>query len=514
MIYSYHSFILPFTCIYEGNIYELFDNNNADNIWKYVDKSVESNSLREINIESIYENKGYYDAYKFFNEAGRNLVFSDSKTKNSHNYGLRNEYLSGLKYYIKYGNSKKEVYELNIHKITLKFFETGVSVFILECANESYRTIEDVKRINEYGRRLAYPYWPEKGGFCHKCAFSLKIGYSDERDELSSDYFLDELISKKIQVVSLAYVSKIVRELLNRNGSGYIFRGKTVSSAKEIQMKTLLEEKMFVASFICDKNYCQKLYDNLLKNNGNFSEDIKDNIIELLRVDLPGECSIGNKEERDIFLKDHLYLTSFSEKDKKIMAVTDQAYVKIVPSPDYEEGYFKNVYLPLLLIPLVQRNTIEIFHQKIMELTNSASEKVNLSIVRRIINVQNKYVIFRNQFMPGLVTAQKEGKYLYSKLQSELAIPEENKVLESQVGKLFELANTNQSYAFSKWGLSLSLTSLTISFISFLNTAQSISKIGFENYSGIPVVLLTISIILVIIFSIIFGVFSRKRGNR
>jgi hypothetical protein len=116
--------------------------------------------------------------------------------------------------------------------------------------------------------------------------------------------------------------------------------------------------------------------------------------------------------------------------------------------------------------------------------------------------------------MPGLVTAQKEGKYLYSKLQSELAIPEENKVLESQVGKLFELANTNQSYAFSKWGLSLSLTSLTISFISFLNTAQSISKIGFENYSGIPVVLLTISIILVIIFSIIFGVFSRKRGNR
>ena len=504
-VYSYHTFILPFVCEGKRDIYELFDNQAEGNIWENTDEKVELNSLRTVSYEDIDEKKGYYDAYKFFNEAGRNLVFSDEKVNNVRNYEIKKEVLNGVHYVI--GTPSKE-YSLPIKKISLKIYNTDINILVIECKNSDYRTIDDVKRINEYGRRLGLPFWPGPEKKYCKCADYLRITKLDGSEPLAFDNFLKDIEGQNI---SLAYISKIVRMLLDKNGSGYTFRGKSAENEYEIQMRTLLEEKMFVASFVCDERVCKELYSDFKKENDKFSASAKKNLLELMRVDLPGECSIGNEQELDLYIKEHVYMTSFSEDSKKLMMVTDQAYIKLAPDPGYEEGYFENAYVPLILIPIVQRNSIESFHLKIQELTELAQKKINMLVIRRIMNVQQKYVMFRNQFLPGIVTAQKEGKYLYSKLQMELCVSDENKVLEGQVGKLFEQASINQSYAFSKWGLTLSLTSLTLSAASFINTAHNISKIGFSEYNGIWVILITLSVVLTIVSVIIFGFFNSRR---
>lgn len=493
-VYSYHSFVLPFMCISRNvSIASVLENDLPDNIWKNYDIGIDDNSQRVICIDSIVSEKGYYDAYKFFNECGRNLVFRDTISENVKTFVIDMDKLKKLRYII--GAYDRE-YSLPILQISIKCYETDIVALAILCKNEKYRSIEDVKRINEYGRRLGLPYWPTDNLMCHKCASYLRIK-DDDGKIWSEDNFLNNYNNGKNKEVSLSYVSTVIRGLLNRNGQGYRFRGKAVSGKKEIQLKTLLDEKMYVAALVCDGNYCRQLYNDYSMNGCEFSYETQKDLLELIRVDLPGECSVPNMREIKNTLKNSLYLSSFSEGSEKLMAVSEQSYIKLIPEYDYDVSYFINSYLPLIMIPIVQKYSIIHFQQRIMEITHIAKEHINTGVLGKIMDLQKRYVVFQNQFMPESVTAQKEGSFLYSKMRKELHIPEEKATLECQVGKLFELANINQGYIFSKGALAISVTAIIFTFFTFLVTAIQLSAIDPMNYKGWPAIILTVcSIVL------------------
>lgn len=509
-------------------VYEVFANQNPDNIWTLMDGIVADNAQRMIAFDQMGNGKPYYDSYRFFNEAGRNLIFSNRKVSNVRNYEVKSDILAGLQYVIGTGRTDCEnEYRLPISRLFLKFYQTGTAILIIQCSNAQYRSIDDVKRINEYGRRLGLPYWPEEGTQCEKCASYLRIVGGDGSLVLAEENFLSNFETRPDGIsdrasrlqernppttpdVSLAYVSTIVRMLLDRNGSGYRFRGKPVSEKKQIQMKLLLDDKMYVAAFVCDGEFCRSLYRDFECGNRKFSPDMKRQLLELLRVDLPGKCSVSNEEEQDELIASHLYMTSFSEKEPKLMCVTDQSYIKLVPTHDYEEGYYDSAYVPLIVIPIVQRNSIALFQQKIMDMSAGVQSRFRASDINLIMDLQ-QYVGFQNRFLQKTLTPQKEGRFLYEKLQAELDVEAENIVLDMQISKLFELANISQGYAFNKWALVLSLAAMITSCFAYILTAQDLSEISLRNFRGGWIIVATIIIVLLSVLFVLLVIFRERR---
>lgn len=502
-VYSYHCFILPFMCVSKGiELCSVLNNKNPNNIWKSTDLNIRNNSLRVIRCDKISQSKGYYDAYKFFNECGRNLVFRDDDSDNVRCFEIRQDILHGLQYII--GAFSKE-YRLPILQISVRYYETDIAVMTIICKNEDYCTIDDCKQINEYGRRLGFPYWPSDDSGGMKCASCLRIENCITGRVLSSDNFLKITDNSENSDISLSYVSTVIRGLLDCNGLGYRFRAKAVSDKKEIQLKTLLDEKMFVASLICDRNYCSALCSDYVQNENNFTDKTMRDLLELIRVDLPGKCSVPNKKEMSEYLNEHLYLTVFSEGNEKLMAVTDQSCVKLVPEPDYEISFFLHSYIPLITIPIVQKYSIIRFQQRIMAFSNHKKKYINSILPREIMTLQQKYVNFQNQFMPESVTAQMEGSFLYRKLRTVLCVKEENDYLSSQIGKLFELASIHQGNILNKGGLSISLIAIVFTVFSYFLTSVELSNIDIHTYGGWPALFVTGLIILFVVLIVMIA---------
>ena len=98
------------------------------------------------------------------NEADKNAVV--------HNYSLKPELLRNkATYTIEKDN---HCFVMKMNGIHLKIFNTGVAVMIFEMENDVHRSIEEVKLINEYGRRIATPFLPDDSGL-YLCADCITI---------------------------------------------------------------------------------------------------------------------------------------------------------------------------------------------------------------------------------------------------------------------------------------------------------------------------------------------------
>ena len=154
-IYSYHTFLFPF--IFEGvdgkndernKIEEAFSNHPY---WKSVD-------WMEQRTEKLNRDQkaADYALYQYFHPAVRKAVFGkDSNIVK--NYELKPELLKDEAEY----RITKEVSEgynydfhLKIDRIFLKLFNTGVAVLGMDCLNQQYDHLDEIKMINDY--KLSY----------------------------------------------------------------------------------------------------------------------------------------------------------------------------------------------------------------------------------------------------------------------------------------------------------------------------------------------------------------------
>ena len=108
----------------------------------------------------------------------------------------------------------------------------------------------------------------------------------------------------------------------------------------------------------------------------------------------------------------------------------------------------------------------------------------------KIMELQERYVAFQSQFLLYEVTAQREGTYIYNKIQEELHVKEENETLSSRLSGVYELANINQGYGFNKWALILSLVAMVFTVSGAINDANSLGELSAASYGGYLVIAL------------------------
>lgn len=501
--YSYHVFFLPFSWFDRNwDLNTIFGQEKDENIWENVDKSsIANNYQRTVLLDQV--NKEEYDAFRFFNANVRNLFFSNEESGQVHNYRVKDKYLEELQYIIA---KNEEMYCLDVNAIFLHVFSSGVAIIEMRCSNSLYRSLSAVKAINEYGRRLALSFWPQKG--YSKVADYLELKGPNLKIK-------EDFASFKHNRVSYSYVSKLFRRLLDKNGSGVTFRAKTTFAQNEIQIRTLIDEKMYDCCLIVDGSYLRELYESYKSGDECFAREEGINLWELISVEPAGSCNQKNYKMISKHLEESLFLEDFNGERPKLTAVTDQAIIKLLAEEDYEIEFFNNVYTRIALLVLAQRISIAKFTTDIHTWNIEIGQKhkrITMEKIKKVMQLQEAFIAFRNQYMMSEVTVKCEGKFLYKKLQEDLDIANTLEDLAGQISSLYELVHTAQGETFSKWGLAVSLIALEFSLAGLINITNDIGKLKQGTYYGTGA-LLFVGAVAAIIIWVVFGIIYRRKDK-
>ena len=165
---SYHTFLFPFSFDKSNNnprkrFEELFlaplTDKKSDGWMPVIDPREWVASLgSDINDSE----KKLYGEYHYFNAAARELIIASAHKNDStvwnYRYWFADQKKTDNTNPIEYSIIRSErKYDLKVNGIKLKLFSTGVGILIFELENYSYPDPDDVRRINEYGRRIYIP---------------------------------------------------------------------------------------------------------------------------------------------------------------------------------------------------------------------------------------------------------------------------------------------------------------------------------------------------------------------
>ena len=193
--------------------YEDYVKSFSSSLWKCTDDGykdiIGADSDSDIDLEKKYRK------YHYFSRSAREIVggmggeFVTNLTYDSKNVHNKAKYII---------ETKDKIYELLLNAIRLKIYNTGIAIFVFECKNSVYKTIDDVKCINEYARRVFAPFL---GASSVMCADKIGIKYSDR--ESYAD--LEKKFSLKTEgKVDINYIPEFITELLPVFAKKILFR--------------------------------------------------------------------------------------------------------------------------------------------------------------------------------------------------------------------------------------------------------------------------------------------------
>ena len=263
--YSKHIFIASFK----------LENNSRDiisgDVWKqfFID-----------DVNTVGELADNYANYNYFNKQARDLIFNDEKNKlyKGHskvvNYKFSPEDLNGdFKYIINV--NKEKTYKLNLDKIILKEYEIEnekICLMMIYVTNDNYRSLSDIKNINQYGRRLYSPWISLDigNGIDTECPDDLQIHIG--KDKIYSNY-------ENSGKADLNYKDKEIFK--------YNFDDKNKYKSDSERLNAIRQKKVNNTSII--KNPHKS---NLIQNILNYEEESKDKKIEIELIN-PDRMYVG-----------------------------------------------------------------------------------------------------------------------------------------------------------------------------------------------------------------------------
>lgn len=470
--YSYHTFLFPFIWKTNADV-QLRD---FERILKIGDRWIENNweeimKSRDITVEdeklSWFQN---YQAYQYFTTAANNAIFNADGKGVCRCY----EYAGNHgKYIIVKGN---ETFELTINRIRLSVYDAGIGIIIFEMENHNYRDQDSVNKINEYGRRINFPYLME--GSHTLCADKITIEFDDIGIKLEEDYlYTAEHIKEHIQdpehPISLYYVMKPIQDILD-GGTNQI-----TSNPKHLNSKFLIipctDDRMFVCCMVLD----EKLSRELQGIGAERTSFLKDTDIRLKKVGGSVIDMSGNRHDDymegwsdEETLSSRLYKLLFIEKELScqdnmmkyelldncvyrrwinmgtIYGVTHHSLIGVnngntgilysVINP------FLTLYVQMAVITLAQRSVLLMLENEAASISDSFRDDADITMdeLREIERLQRRYVKIQNQLLLSEITVQEQGVELYDMLRRQLYIDRNMADLDSEMNNLRDITNT------------------------------------------------------------------------
>ncbi len=429
--YSYHTFYFPFLwdC---GEKASAFSASLVARGWQPDDLLAPD----EIEVET--DTAQIYQAFQYFTKPARNSIFGLGQGIVK-NYCYCPEKVHDKAFY--HIEKNGEVFDLPLHALRLKLFNTGIGLLIFETENQAYPSMDAVKKINAYGRRTFAPYLSDTNLLC---ADVLGIRYAKDHMEYTN---LKETFAEKNATVKTTFIPQFIVTLL----------GDTICPA--------VDDRMFVTTLVNDAAYFNQV------SQYETDADAAADLYEFIYIDTPGACSCPTEEMRRKILEKSVYARWM--ECGTLHAVSHYSFVCITGErADARENVYYSVIQPFLIqytqmvsIVLAQRASIIAFDALAADLS-AGFEKKGRNLKRKkllqLLFLQEKYIAFQNQLMNVELTCQDQGIELYEALQNSLYIEKSNCHLSGEIERLYEAANVNQAYTFNKLALWIAILAIIV----------------------------------------------------
>ena len=398
LAYSYHIFIYSFN----------FNNREFGKTLETLKKHhwVEFNFEEEFKDtidKEDYFNK--YAAYQYFNEQSRSLLFHENDMVKNFELWHNGEKVNNGKYVIKKGN---ENFILIIKNIKLKLFSTGSGLMIFELENYGNHSMEDINKINEYGRRLTLPF----------------IGSSPH--PLVSDSIEIFVHGEKIALENFKdTIDKLNSDFLNEKDKFSLFaKSKLISELMPIEHNTS-DDRMFVCSLARNNELVDKTCEYSLNEygylNGFDNDEEKSSSNELYKyafVETSLTCQNKNMKKRK--LQESIY--SRWADYGTLYGITSFSFVCLTREDEFLKysviNPFVNQYVEMTCLAIIQRDSIALMLREILE-DNAL--------------LKNMFLEFQNWLLMSKITMQEQGVELFDLMRKQLDIKSEYEVLEGKL---------------------------------------------------------------------------------
>ncbi len=441
--FSYHIFLFPFR--FRWN--EKDENNLLSFHKKFEDKKKEKDEFNNTNWNyENYELKDIssaedYNEFMYFYDFARDAIY-DRKTDNNkkviedtkkilRHYSVKDEKVKDAKYTIKLrcGNT----YELDVVKIFLHVYETGVALLSFHLENRQVKEWSDIRNINEYGRRI-YPQFLTDG--------EDKISIPKDKflaDSIELTGFKKETFERYNKSYDEALPS-FISELLN------------IDFAKP---KSLIDDRMFVISWYVNDCEVNKLKEKIpqqskisisgvgqgrITTNSKYRYYTNDSWYRYIFIDT-NSTMCQHDGMREELTRKHTY-QRFVDWGT-FFGVTRYSFVMLTNEGGrFTTKHVETMYYQMVVLSLMQRASILKFSDDVSnisaELNDSVKDTKNLTEIRKL---NASYLKFSNKMYFREVTAQEQGIELYDMIQSHMRIERDVKDLNREIDELYQYAN-------------------------------------------------------------------------
>lgn len=365
----------------------------------------------------------------------------------------------GAEYSYEIKVSEGQIYSLPIISIELHFYNFGVGILFLQMLNKTYEQIEDIKKINDLGRRISIPFIPDEVNGYIICAESIGIRKKTKehvREEVTD--FRDKIkkyAEKSLTFNELAKSADFLHGLLNCRLE------KNEEEDEEIIVQPNADDRMFLISLIRNDTLSDEIKLKKFETNDEFQKLL----YSILYAD-PTDATCQEKKMREELLERAGYLrwceygSYYGVTSYSLLCITSA-------SEDINAAVvrpFLIEYSYLLSMVLAQRIAIAGFSKKAGEIASKIDQrgKIKREQARDLVNLQKDYITFKSQMLVLEASTQEQGNEIYNLMQKQLMVSDERQNLDSQLEGLYEVVNVSSGNRIETWGLGLAIAAIAI----------------------------------------------------
>ncbi|HEL9629610.1 TPA: hypothetical protein U0K61_000746 [Streptococcus suis] len=435
-LYSTHTFILPFV-FNQGSVpasdfqspnWQRLSDTGSD--LPYLSALVDSDNEGA----EVVRNRVNYAYARYFNSEAKEINYRNSDLVQNYRYKNGENSL----YRITYNEEHTlKVYQLPINYIFLRYLpKLNAGFLVISTSNYEYRSLEDCKKINQYGRRIYNPFLSSNLDFA-EAPNNLEIIPQKEADRPT----------EKTKYLESYSIMDAPRKLL-----GDFFGLSEEAIFPEVNTKgpsidVIIDDRMFVHSYITvEKEFSPQDKEagnakrGLVRKTSSWGSLTKKELQELYAIAYIDKADASCTSQA--MLKELVKVASYTRWSGygNLYLTTQHSFVFLSDTssfPDFLIHNFQSEYLEMVLLVLSQRVGI-------LKYSKDAGDSVSKGAAE-LLQLQEAYVTFKNQYMLPEISAQEQAVELYALLQDALYISKYFHPLDNQVTSLHEIGQTKEA---------------------------------------------------------------------
>ena len=413
-----------------------------------------------------------YAYMHYFNSEAQEITYRKSDLVRNYAYrpAEAEELIYRISYYDGFEEKELDFFDLDVKYIMIRELKSLAAGFlIIAVDNYSYPKMDQVAKINQFGRRVYNPFLVGGDNYQHgEAPTNLQFLTKEEAKQKSAYHSHEKLIRYEF----MDGPAKLLQSFY-RVSKENLFRLKALDEAEQtnIALDKIVDDRMFVICYY-ENHYLSKLIqqksidglsmDDLENNTGaelskeeldlvikakqveqnsssqNFSYEALKTLYRLAFIDKESASCADEGMIRSVF--DDIaykrwmdYGTLYMVTQHSLLTVASRA-----SAPAFVPTYFLSQYLEMVLIVFSQRIGFLYFSKKTGD---EASQPDPL----RIRTLQKEYVIFQNQFLLPELSPQEQAVDLYQLLQKQLYVEHHSIILNDQIRSLHEISQTEDA---------------------------------------------------------------------